>query len=222
MPTPTFTDIQNWLRRNQWTHASARAFGPSWVAIKIIGGLAVVTAIVGFLTEHPAVGITLAAVFFFYALRAFDLLESRWKRDSLEHKLLFMGGTPEVAKTSETGATVVCNFYLRSNADYDLYYVIDDEDFSVGSCRVVPKLTTALGVIPARTSLSLSSDPIPAGFPIPADAVNVKMSIRYGRKRSKLEGRLFVAGEIYLPVTGRSDPIPKGFFLRRNDFEWVS
>jgi hypothetical protein len=220
----TFTDIQSWLRRNRdWALNAPKLAGPSWLVIKILASIAVIVAAVGFFTEHPAIALALGAVFFFYAVRTYELLEARWRRESLDHKLIFFGQMPTISGPVPGEGSVTCIFQIINNADYDIYYVVDDEAFSVGDDHAVPKLTSAVQIIPAKKGIGQSSTSITTRLPSEHNAVRFKLSVKYGRRKDKLEVRWFVIGESYLPgnVSSGRGAVPNGFSLTRNDFEWI-
>src|SRR5438034_460326 len=125
MQIPTLTDLQGWLQRNKWIGMAPRAVGPFWVAIHIIGGLALISAIQGLFTQYPSWGLAGAAIFFYFGVRAVEAVEARWRRESLDHKVTFTAPDPPEVTESNGVATVICKFRLQNHADFDIYFVID-------------------------------------------------------------------------------------------------
>jgi hypothetical protein len=113
------------------------AGGATGTVLAAIAGLSIVTAIVGFFTEHPSVAIMLSVVVAYYGFRLFERLREWWRRESVETKLLIQPLVPVVISRDDAAGTcrISIVFKVTNTAPFDVWYVEDEEDFWVGTAH---------------------------------------------------------------------------------------
>ena len=217
--------IRNWLRKFEGIRPFVDAAGSAWPLLAFLGGATLVTLLVGFFKEHPAIALACATIVAYFGFLIFEKVTAWLRRDTLDHKLEYAGSACGVARAdNEDKRTVIVSFAIVNHADYDIYIRIDEEEFSLGNDRAKPEISQTVQIIPAKGQLSQGSLPITTAFPLAANFACSKLTLRFGRRKDKLEMRWFVVADTFIDAkkTGREESTPSEYIIRHNDFEWLS
>lgn len=208
------------LARIRWRELVA-IVGEAWPVLSAIAGLSVMTAIIGFFTEHPALALPLAAFFAYYGFRLFERVQKWWRSESVYDKLQFAMTQPVVVASTGDSFSMQVRFLIRNVGPFDIYYKFDDEESRVGNILSDnPGATTTLTVSAnsdAPHLLGIISDIPKNKF----DRVDIKLSIRYGRSAKNLNVRWFVTASTYVPSNLAKGVNSGGYRIERSDREWI-
>jgi hypothetical protein len=217
-------EIRSLIRRYPWGAKILDAFGGFPLVAQFIFGLSLVTAIMGFFSQYPYVGMACAAIFAYYATQAWLVFREWWERDTLDHKLSYSGAICSFNKNDDGTFDVVPNFVIRNLAAFDIVYKPDSETFRIGDRQAaVDAHESPVQIIPARSYFGFAGNPICGVKVSQNDRIVIDICARYGKDRKRLHRRWFVKCENHLPpeLSGTAHTNPSAWTLLRNDVETV-
>ena len=219
------TQWKLWARKLAWVRHVVDVIGNATWALSLIAGVTVVTAVLGFVYEHPSVAITLSVVTAYFAFGLFEKAQLWWRKESLDHKLTVKPLPIRIARKSATDADIFVEFLVTNEAGVDVAYVIEDETFAIGDRHAQSALPMTPTILRPGETEPLTSKCIVAVPLETHESASAKLSVKYGSSKKCMNIRLFCAFDVHLPrgiaKTGGSHQ-DNSYVTRRSDYEWVT